>query len=467
MLSKKIKLDQVRESKLGHASTYSTRYFSEGVPRFEIPAKSMPANAAYQLVHDELNLDGNPSLNLASFVTTWMEPEADKLIMERINANFIDHFEYPQTEAIHERVVNMLGRLFNAPKHTTFAGTATIGSSEAIMLGLLAHKWSWKKRRQAEGKPYDKPNIVFSAAVHVSWEKFAKYFDVEPRVVPLERDRYTITAETAAPYIDENTICVGAILGTTYTGEAEPIKEINDLLLELKKKNGWDIPIHVDAASGGFVTPFVEPKYEWDFRLPQVRSINASGHKYGLVYPGIGWLIFRDHSDLPEEVIFNVDYLGESQPTYTLNFSAGSAMVIAQYYNLIRLGREGYTNIATNLMENARSLAERLADSGKFEMLNTANRLPIVAAKLKDDAGYTAFDLSHKVRERGWIIPAYRLPPNAQDITLFRVVVKENFSRDLADMCFEHIMQACAALENTPIRVHIPHRSTRKHQPVC
>ena len=462
MISKKVDLEQLEESKRGHASTYSTRYFTESVPKYEIPERGMPANAAYQLVKDEVSLDGNPALNLSSFVTTWMEPEVNKLIMENINKNFIDHFQYPQTEVIHERVVNMLGRLFNAPEETTFTGTATIGSSEAIMLGLLAHKWTWKKRRQAEGKPYDKPNIVFGADVHVCWDKFAKYFDVEPRIIPMELDRYTISAETVAEVIDDNTICVGAILGTTFTGGADPIKEINALLTEIKETKGWDIPIHVDAASGGFITPFVNPELEWDFRLPQVKSINVSGHKYGLVYPGLGWLVFRDHRDPPEDLIFYVNYLGDEMPTYTLNFSRGSAMILAQYYNLLRFGREGYTGIAMNLLENARYLAKRLADSGKFEILNAANLLPIVTAKLKEPAKYTVFDLSHKLRERGWILPAYTLPPNAESIAILRMVVKENFSRDMADMLFDDIMNACEILEGTKTKVIVPRRSVRE-----
>lgn len=462
MISKKVDLGQLEESKRGHASTYSTRYFERSVPTYEIPENSMPANAAYQLVHDELNLDGNPALNLSSFVNTWMEPEANQLIMENINKNFIDHFQYPQTEVIHERVVNMLARLFNAPEETTFAGTATIGSSEAVMLGLLAHKWTWKKRREAEGKPYDKPNIVFGADVHVCWDKFATYFDVEPRIIPMETDRFTINAETVAERIDENTICVGAILGTTFTGEADPIKEINDLLVEIKRTKGWDIPIHVDGASGGFVTPFANPELEWDFRLPRVKSINVSGHKYGLVYPGLGWLIFRDHSDLPEDVIFYVNYLGDEMPTYTLNFSRGTSMILVQYYNLLRLGRQGYQRIAINLLDNARYLAKSLANTGKFEMLNTANLLPIVTVKLKGQTKYTVFDLSHKLRERGWILPAYTLPPNAQSVAIARVVVKETFSRDMADMLLGDIMKACEALEGTGTPAIIPQRSPRK-----
>lgn len=441
MLAKK-RLDKEE----GHSSTYSTRYFSKPIPKYKMPQKSMPADAAYQLVHDELNLDGNPAQNLASFVTTWMEPEAEKIIHENLNKNFIDHDEYPQTEVIHERVVNILARLFNAPEKTSFVGTATIGSSEAIMLGLLAHKWSWKNRRKEEGRSTNKPNIVFGADVHVCWEKFARYFDVEQRLIPMQPGRYTITRNEVAKRIDENTICVGAIFGTTFTGQTDPIEEINQLLVEVKKSKRWDIPIHVDGASGGFIAPFVYPDLKWDFRLEQVRSINVSGHKYGLVYPGLGWLVMRDKSDMPEDIIFKVNYLGGEMPTYTLNFSRGGAMVLAQYYNFLRLGKEGYTKIMTNLVENAKYLSKGLAKTGIFDLLNPSQLLPVIAVKLKEKR-YSVFDLSSKLRERGWIIPAYTLPPNAESEAILRMVVKENFSRDMAELLLKDIKEACQSLE--------------------
>ncbi|MCD6309088.1 MAG: glutamate decarboxylase [Candidatus Eremiobacteraeota bacterium] len=446
MLAKKKNIEKLKAQEKNHVGTYSTRYFTEGVPKYEMPEEGMPANVAYQLIHDELNLDANPSLNLATFVTTWMEPEANKLVNESLCRNFIDHDEYPQTEIIHKRAVNMLARLFNTPEECNSIGTATIGSSEAIMLGLLAHKWTWKKRRQIEGKPFNKPNLVFGADAHICWEKFACYFDVESRIIPMEKDRYTITAEKVADCIDENTICVGAILGTTFTGQADPVEEINDLLVEVKETRGWDIPLHVDGASGGFVAPFVYPDLKWDFRLPQVKSINVSGHKFGLVYAGIGWLIFREEKDLPDDIIFNVNYLGGHMPTYTLNFSRGSSMILAQYYNFLRLGKSGYRRIMTNIIENAKYLAKKLEDTGIFEMLNPARLLPIVTVRLKDESRFTVFDLSSKLREHGWIIPAYTLPPNAQDIAALRMVVKENLSRDMIDLLFNHIMEACKEL---------------------
>jgi glutamate decarboxylase len=409
----------------------------------------MPPRAAYQLIREELNLDGNPTLNLASFVTTWMEPEANQLIMDSVGKNFVDNDEYPQTEKIQTRVVNMLARLFNSPEKSESLGTATIGSSEAIMLGLLAHKWVWKKRRQAEGKPYDQPNIVMGADVHTAWEKFALYFDVELKLIPLEKYRQIVAVEDIEREIDENTICVGAVLGTTFTGQMDPIKEINDLLVNIKETKGWDIPIHVDAASGGFITPFLNPEIEWDFRLEQVRSINVSGHKYGLVYPGVGWLIFGDKNDLPEELIFEVNYLGGLMPNYSLNFSKASNTIIAQYYNLIRLGKKGYQDILQILLVNAIYLAHKLENSGRFEIINKEILFPLVAVKLKEDAKFTVFQLSEKLRQKGWIVPAYTLPANADDIAVMRMVIKENFGRDMVEMLYTDIMKAYDSLDQT------------------
>jgi glutamate decarboxylase len=440
----------MKDSEKKEQSTYGSRYFAESIPKYVMPEEGMPARAAYQLIHDELNLDGNPALNLASFVTTWMEPEADKLIMESIDKNFVDNDEYPQTEKIQERVVNMLARLFNSPKACRSMGTATIGSSEAIMLGLLAHKWAWKKRRQTEGKPFDKPNIVMGADVHTVWEKFALYFDVELKLIPLERDSYTVTVDKVAEEIDENTICVGAVLGTTFTGQMDPIKDINQLLLDIKKDKGWDIPIHVDAASGGFVAPFMYPDLEWDFRLEQVKSINVSGHKYGLVYPGIGWLIFKDRKDLPEELIFKVNYLGGLMPNYSLNFSKGSSTIIAQYYNFIRLGKTGYKDIMGNMLDNSHYLAKKLEKSGKFEVINREGMFPLVTVSLKD-ASFTVFQLSEKLRQKGWIIPAYTLPANAEKVAVMRMVIKENFGRDMVDTLLEDIKEAYNKLEEADI----------------
>ncbi|XBI92529.1 hypothetical protein VPH35_029568 [Triticum aestivum] len=325
------------------SSTFASRYVRTALPRFRMPEQSIPKDAAYQIINDELMLDGNPRLNLASFVTTWMEPECDKLIQDSVNKNYVDMDEYPVTTEFQNRCVNMIAHLFNAPigEDETAVGVGTVGSSEAIMLAGLAFKRKWQNKMKAEGKPHDKPNIVTGANVQVCWEKFARYFEVELKEVKLREGYYVMDPEKAVELVDENTICVAAILGSTLNGEFEDVKMLNDLLVAKNAETGWDTPIHVDAASGGFIAPFIYPELEWDFRLPLVKSINVSGHKYGLVYAGVGWVIWRNKEDLPDELIFHINYLGADQPTFTLNFSKGTtpcASIIAQYYQLIRLG---------------------------------------------------------------------------------------------------------------------------------
>ncbi|MHB1539379.1 MAG: glutamate decarboxylase [Solirubrobacteraceae bacterium] len=416
-----------------HSPAYSGRFFTHAVPKYRLPAEGMDPQAAYQLVHDELNLDGNPALNLASFVTSWMEPEADRLATETLNKNLIDQDEYPQTEAIHERVVSMIGRLFNAPAGGKPTGTATIGSSEAIMLGMLAHKRAWQQRRRAEGEDVEAPNVVMGADVHTCWEKFANYFEVEARIVPMEVDRYTIGPDEVEPLIDERTIAVAGVLGTTFTGQMDDLRGINELLARLESERGLHVPLHVDAASGGFVVPFSEPELEWDFRLSQVRSINVSNHKFGLVYPGMGTIVFRDAADLPEELVFHINYLGGDMPNYSLNFSRASNSVVLQYYNFLRLGRDGYARIVSTVLENARALAGRLEKIKGLTLMNDGSRFPIVALRAADEELDVAA-LSHVLRERGWIVPSYTLPANAESVTVLRMVVRESFSRDMVEM---------------------------------
>lgn len=451
MLSRKKDLSKIDKEDSFLDSTFSTRFFQKNVPKYTLSETEMPAEAAYEIIHQELDLDGRPALNLATFVTTWMEDDADKLIHENINKNFIDIDEYPETFKVQEKCVNILAHLFNSPEGSESIGTGTIGSSEAIMLALLAHKWTWKERREKEGKPTNKPNIVMGADVHTVWEKFALYFDVDLKLIPLEDDTYVVSAKKIAEAIDENTICVGAVIGTTYTGQMDPIKEINEELLKIKKEKGWDIPIHVDAASGGFIAPFIYPDLEWDFRLEQVKSINVSGHKYGLVYPGIGWLLMKDKKDLPEKLVFNINYLGGEMPNYSLNFSKGSYSIIAQYYNFLRLGREGYTNIMKTIMKNAKYLADSLVKTGKFELVDKDVQFPIITVILKDQK-FSAYQLSDLLRSKGWIVPAYTLPPNAENIEVLRIVVKENFGRSLINDFLKDVENSIKDLDNSNIK---------------
>ena len=328
----------------------------------------------------------------------------------------------------------MLADLFHAPAETT--GTRTQGSSEAIMLGALSLKWKWRERRQAAGKSTDRPNLVFGGDVHVVWDKFCRYFDVEPRIIPLQPDRFTIGPEDVEPHVDENTIGVAAVLGTTFTGHADDIVGINDLLVRLHDERGLDVPLHIDGASGGFVWPFLYPDSAWDFRLERVRSINVSGHKYGLVYPGLGWLVFREPSDLPEDLVFYENYLGKRDATFTLNFSTGAAMVLAQYYNFVRYGHDGYRYIMETMQANAAALADRIVETGYFELVGDpgAEQLPLVAFKLAGERDYDEFDIAAQLAaERGWMVPAYTLPPNAEHVTIMRALVKQTLGRARVD----------------------------------
>ncbi|MEI6447290.1 MAG: glutamate decarboxylase [Actinomycetes bacterium] len=427
--------------------------FSRGsslqVPKNRIPEGEMVPEAAYQLIHDEVMLDGNARLNTATFVTTWMEPEAKLLIAETLDKNMIDKDEYPQTAELERRCVNILADLWHADESAGDAtGTSTIGSSEAAMLAGMALKWRWRERMQAAGKPSDKPNIVMGSNVQVCWEKFCRYWDIEPRMVPVETGALHLTAERAVPYCDENTIGVVAILGSTFDGSYEPVEEICQALDELQADKGLDIPVHVDAASGGFIAPFIQTDLVWDFRLERVKSINASGHKFGLVYPGVGWVIWRDAESLPEDLIFRVNYLGGDMPTFAINFSRPGAQIVAQYYNFVRLGREGYTKVHESCREVAGMLADGFEETGRFEALTRGDELPVIALKLKDEVTtYTVFDVSHELRARGWQVPAYTFPEDLEDLAVLRVVVRNGMTADLAELLLDDLKRVVESLD--------------------
>ena len=447
-MRKIVKLEGLGDDEVALSPRYSRRTMTEPVPRYELPEHEMAPQSAYDLIHDELLLDGSARLNLATFVTTWMEPEAEKLMTECFPKNMIDKDEYPQTAEIENRCINMVSRLFHAPDEGV--GVSTIGSSEAVMLAGLALKWRWRERMGKQGRSSERPNMVMGSNVQVVWEKFCRYWDVEPRYLPVEEGRYVITPEQVAGKVDENTIGVVAILGTTYTGEFEPIEAIHDALVAFNREKGLEVPLHVDAASGGFVAPFLHPDLRWDFRLPLVKSINVSGHKYGLVYPGVGWVTWRSHEDLPEELVFHVNYLGGDMPTFTLNFSRAGNQVVGQYYNFLRLGRTGYTRVMQALQSTATYLSGEIARMGPFELLSDGSEIPVFAFRLRGELPYNVFGLSDRLRERGWQVPAYTMPADATDIAVLRVVVREGFSRDLAGMLLEDLEKAVNHLAQNP-----------------
>src|SRR3954454_17066209 len=424
---------------------YSGRPSVAPLPKDAMPADGLDADTAYRLIHDELLLDGSSRLNLATFVTTWMEPQADKLMAESFDKNMIDKDEYPQTAEIERRCISMVSELFNAPGPAV--GASTIGSSEAVMLAGLAMKWRWRTRRGIGANDAQRPNLVLGTNVQVVWEKFCKYWDVEPRYLPMAPGRYAITPEQVVGALDENTIGVVAILGSTFTGEYEPIGAIHDAIAAHNASTGAEVPLHVDAASGGFVAPFLQPHLEWDFPLPWVKSINVSGHKYGLTYPGIGFAIWRDASDLPEDLVFHVNYLGGDMPTFTLNFSRPGNQVVGQYFNFIRLGRAGYTSIMETLRDVALDLSSQIAALGPFELITDGSQTPVFAVQCKADTPYTVFEVSDHLRRDGWQVPAYTMPEGAEGVAVLRFVIREGFTADLAGLLMLSLQKAVTALE--------------------
>ena len=427
------------------------------VPKHRLPAGAMDPSTAYQIVHDHLMLDGNARLNLATFVTTWMEPEADRLMAECLDKNMIDKDEYPQTAELELRCVNILAQLWNAPGNGTrpAVGCSTIGSSEAAMFAGLALKRRWQQRRRAAGADTARPNLVMGINVQVCWDKFCNYFEVEPRLAPMAGERFHLDAEQAVSLCDENTIGVVAVLGSTFDGSYEPVAEIAKALDDLQSRTGLDVPVHVDGASGGMVAPFVDPDLQWDFRLPRVASINTSGHKYGLVYPGVGWVLWRDASALPEELIFKVNYLGGEMPTLALNFSRPGGQVVAQYYTFLRLGREGFRQVQQECRDVATYMSAQIGELGPFRLLTKGDELPVFAFTLHDDVtNYSVFDVSAGLRERGWQVPAYTFPADREDLAALRIVVRNGTGREMADLLLDDLAHVLPRLQQQaePIR---------------
>ncbi|MCX4749128.1 glutamate decarboxylase [Kitasatospora sp. NBC_01287] len=420
-------------------------------PKHRLHHTPLPPRIAYQLIHDELMLDGNAKLNLATFVTTQMEPEADRLMAECADKNMIDKDEYPQTAELERRCVAILADLWHAPAADQAVGCSTTGSSEACMLAGLALKRRWMRRNQQRYDAGARPNIVMGANVQVCWEKFANFWEVECRLAPMEGERFHLDAASALALCDENTIGVVGVLGSTFDGSYEPIAEICSALDDLQQRTGLDIPVHVDGASGGMVAPFLDPELVWDFRLPRVASINTSGHKYGLVYPGVGWALWRDHEALPEELVFKVNYLGGDMPTFALNFSRPGSEVVAQYYTFLRLGREGYRAVQQSCRHVAQHLATGIEKLGSFRLITRGDQLPVFAFTVADHVtAFDVFDVSRRLRERGWQVPAYTFPENRTDLSVLRVVCRNGFTIDLAEMLLADLSKLLPELLSQP-----------------
>lgn len=434
--------------------------FNLEIPEDVFPAEGLSAKAASALTESSMWTDANPMLNLSSFVTTYMEPEVCAIIARHAHTNYVDHDMYPNAYRLEQTMVRWLHDLWNGPKESDPYGAATIGSSEACMLAGLAHKWNWRQAREKAGKDATRPNMVTGGNVQVVWKKFMRYFDIEPRIVPLEVGNYRLTADHLDEYVDENTICVVAIAGQTFTGEDDDFDAIHEWLDDYEKKTGISIPMHIDGASGGFVNPFLYPDYKWDFRLPRVQSINASGHKFGLVYPGIGWVVFRERKIFNKDLVFYVNYLGGESPTATLNFSRSASPIIAQYFKFLHHGRDGFAAIMRQTVDNAGYLRDALISSGYFTIMNETQRIPVVAVTLDPKVkNFNEFDVSFKVREKGWVLSAYSMPPKAETINSLRVVIRPHLNRQVIDQLGEDIVDACKYLEKhggtaTPPSLH-------------
>ena len=432
---------------------FASADLSVRMPKYKFPKDERNPRHVYQLVHDELMMDGNSRQNLATFCTTWAEPELHRLMDECIDKNMIDKDEYPQTAEIEGRCVHMLADLWNSPDAANTMGCSTTGSSEATMLGGMAMKWRWREKMRVQGKPTDKPNMI-CGPVQICWHKFARYWDIERREIPMEGDRLIMTPEEVIKRCDENTIGVVPTLGVTFTCQYEPVKEIANALDLLQKDTGLDIPIHVDGASGGFLAPFVDPDLEWDFRLPRVKSINASGHKFGLAPLGVGWVVWREKEELPEDLIFWVNYLGGNMATFALNFSRPGGQIIAQYYNFLRLGREGYRKIQQACYDTAAYLADEIDKMGPFRIIyDGRGGIPALCWTLKEgvNPGFTLFDLADRLRSRGWQVPAYSMPEDRQDLVIQRILVRHGVSRDLGDLLIGDIRHCIDYFEKNPV----------------
>ncbi len=445
----------VRDEVIG--SIYAGHDLLTTLPANRFPDREMRCEVAMQAIIDELMLDGNASQNLATFCQTWEEPEVHKLMDLSMNKNLIDKDEYPQTAELERRCVQMLADLWNAPENGDPVGCSAIGSSEACMLGGMAAKWRWRAKRQAEGKPSDKPNMV-CGPVQVVWHKFARYWDVEMREIPMSPGKYAMDVEQMLAQVDENTIMVVPTFGVTYTGAYEPVVELAKALDTLQADTGLDIDIHVDGASGAFLAPFCAPNVEWDFRIPRVKSISSSGHKFGLAPLGVGWVLWRDKEDLPEDLVFHVTYLGGDMPVFQINFSRPAGQIVSQYFNFVRLGRKGYQDVHDACYATGNYLSEEIIKLGPFELLcdsNPQTGIPSVAWRIREgeDPGYTLYDIADRLRVRGWQVPAYPLTGSVSDVSVQRILVRQGVSRDLAFLLLDDIEGSIDHFAKHPVSV--------------
>lgn len=434
------------------SETFATNAMLQPSPVDTIPDGPTTPEVAYQMVKDETFAQTQPRLNLATFVGTYMDEYATRLMNEAININYIDETEYPRIAVMNAKCINIMANLWHTPETAKWnTGALAIGSSEACMLGGVAAWIRWRERRKAEGKPYDKPNFIISTGYQIVWEKFAQLWQIEMRTVPLTIEKTTLDPQAVIDLCDENTICVVPIQGVTWTGLNDDVAAIDAALDEYNAKTGYNIPIHIDAASGGFILPFLNPDLKWDFRLKWVYSISTSGHKYGLVYPGLGWVVWRDKKYLPSEMSFSVNYLGAEIQQVGLNFSRPAAQILGQYYQFIRLGFEGYKEVQFNTMTVAKYLHSKIGSMPQFTNYSDEVVNPLfcwyMTPEHEKTARWTLFDLQDKLAQKGWMVPAYTMPANIENVVVMRIVCKYGFSRDMADQLLGDIEAAVAELD--------------------
>lgn len=431
-----------------HPSETLSLYDDIDIPKYAMRKESLDPDVAYRFIKNELLDEGNARLNLATFCSTFMEDQAIRLMSETLEKNAIDKSEYPSTIELENRCVNIIADLWHSPREG-FIGTSTVGSSEACILAGLAMKFRWRK--QAKGLGLDitvhKPNLVISAGYQVCWEKFCVYWDVELRSIPISQENLSLDVDAAMAAVDQYTIGIVGILGQTYTGKFDDIRLLDNAVEQYNGHSEYKVRIHVDAASGGLFAPFIHPDLEWDFCLENVVSINTSGHKYGLVYPGIGWVVWRDKAYLPEELVFNVSYLGGTMPTMAINFSRSASQIVGQYYNFLRLGFDGYCKIHRHTQQIATYLADSLKKTGLFTMLNSGETIPVLCFTMRQDkAAWNLYDLSGELEKKGWQIPVYPLPEHASELVVCRIVCRSDLSLNLAERLMEDMQMAIQTL---------------------
>ncbi len=425
---------------------FGSLYTDHQLPHTKLAYSSIESNVAFNLIYEELELETNEKQNLATFCQTYMEPEADLLIKTSLSKNAIDKTEYPKVTDFENRCLKIIEHLWHGENTL---GTSTIGSSEACMLAGI----NMKKRWQKANPNLTKPNLIISSCYQVCWEKFAVYFDVELKIIPISKYNISLDIDAALNLIDENTIGIVAIAGVTYTGLIDDIKYLDTQLTKYNSTANFKLYIHVDAASGGLYLPFIKPDIIWDFRLNNVISINASGHKSGLTYPGIGWILFKNNLHVEQEILFDVAYLGGSVSTMGINFSHSASHIVAQYYNFSRFGFSGYKKIHQKTHDVAKYIYTELKKLNIFSFINHAENMPVLCYSLKENVNFNLYALSDELLKNSWQVPTYELPCNLEKITIQRIVIRADLSFEYAQNLINDIKNAVVKLEKNQTSV--------------